>query len=256
MDRYLSGECERVWAELVALDDRVRLEPLYSEALDVARETMRRVRHNVGLLIPRLTALGYRFGYTWVAENEWTDASEREWAEGQPPVLSPPVPDVAARIGELEEVAGTLPLSLRAFYEEVGGVNFVGDWPETWYDWQVEQGIDPLRVESLEDALEACKGWRQWATYPGGERVRPDEPCPVPIAPDHDLKYNISGTGAYEILVPNAGADAPLLLEWHNTTFVNYLRICLRWAGFPGLELAPHPPLRDIEQLTRDLLPI
>ncbi len=50
------------------------------------------------------------------------------------------------------------------------------------------------------------------------------------------LKYDISGCGGYDIAVPNPAADARLLTEWHRTTFVNYLRICFRYAGFPGWE--------------------
>jgi len=35
--------------------------------------------------------------------------------------------------------------------------------------------------------------------------------------------------------VPCRAFDALLLLEEHQTTFVNYLRVCLQWGGFPGL---------------------
>ncbi len=56
------------------------------------------------------------------------------------------------------------------------------------------------------------------------------------IAPDAWQKYEISGCGAHEIAVPNPAADARLLTKRRRTTFVNYLRISLRWAGFPKLE--------------------
>lgn len=48
--------------------------------------------------------------------------------------------------------------------------------------------------------------------------------------------------GAYKIATPNPSADARLLTERHRTTFVNYLRICLRGAGFPKLEPVTHAP--------------
>jgi hypothetical protein len=63
LERYVAGEHEPVWAELQALGAGVRAEPLYSDALAVARETKRRVRHNVEALIPRLEAVGYALGY-------------------------------------------------------------------------------------------------------------------------------------------------------------------------------------------------
>jgi hypothetical protein len=53
LERYLVGEHEQVWAELVALGEAVRDEPVYSDALVVARETMRRARWNIETLIPR-----------------------------------------------------------------------------------------------------------------------------------------------------------------------------------------------------------
>ncbi|MGZ3680588.1 MAG: hypothetical protein ACXWQR_18935 [Ktedonobacterales bacterium] len=63
LERYVAGEHEQVWAELVALGAAVRQEPLHADALAVARETMRRARQNVLLLIRRLREVGYRFGY-------------------------------------------------------------------------------------------------------------------------------------------------------------------------------------------------
>jgi len=59
----------------------------------------------------------------------------------------------------------------------------------------------------------------------------------------------------YEIEVPCACADAPLLFERHETTFVNYLRMSLHWAGFPGWERMPVRPERNITTLTAGLPP-
>lgn len=66
--RYLSGEHESVWADLLALGAAVREEPISADALAVAHETMRRVQHNLALLIPRLHELGYTFGYQWAVD--------------------------------------------------------------------------------------------------------------------------------------------------------------------------------------------
>ena len=58
LERYVQGECEQVWDELVAPGDQVQAEPLHADALAVARETMRRARANSETLIPRLQRLG------------------------------------------------------------------------------------------------------------------------------------------------------------------------------------------------------
>lgn len=253
LERYMAGEYEPVWTELVALRAAVRAEPLYTDALAVARETMRRVRYNIETLIPRLETLGYVFGYGWV------DPDEDTWAKANPPPFSAPPRDVEARLLDFERRAGVLPLALRAFYEEVGGVNFVGTPPEDWADtaWWHEPlrsdgdpdakryGLDPLFVYPFEE-VEACQ-------HGLGE---PGKPFAVPIAPDHLMKFHISGLDDYTVKTPNAAIDARLRLEWHRTTFVNYLRICFRWGGFPGFERYSQPPLADIVRLREGLLPL
>src|SRR3954451_12374215 len=60
-DRYQAGEHEQVWSELIALGDAVRHEPVYADAVAVARETMRRAQSNIETLIDRLHALGCQF---------------------------------------------------------------------------------------------------------------------------------------------------------------------------------------------------
>jgi hypothetical protein len=231
---------------------------------------MRRVRRNIEMLIPRLEALGYVFGYGW--------ARGRDFPGGSPdPVFAPPQPDVAGAIAELERRAGILPLSLRAFYEVVGSVNFVGEPPEAWTDWRaVPDDVDALYVYSAEVALEGAEAWQERYDYlrrkdewdlPSTDEedmcdarayfALPRECWLVPIAPDEWHKYDISGCGAYEIAIPNLAADARLLTERHRTTFVNYLRICFRWAGFPKLEQVSGAPtaVSSLLVLTRDLLP-
>ncbi len=65
-----------------------------------------------------------------------------------------------------------------------------------------------------------------------------------------------TGGGPYAIALRGVVADAPLLYEWHDTTFVNYLRVGLRWAGLPGLERVTVLREPDLATLTADLLPI
>jgi hypothetical protein len=60
-DRYQRGERIEVWSDLIALGESVRQEPVYSDAVAVARETMTRARENVETLITRLDGIGYEF---------------------------------------------------------------------------------------------------------------------------------------------------------------------------------------------------
>ncbi len=251
LSRYLAGEHERVWAELVALGPRVHEEPFAPDAHAVARATMHRAKENVRRIVARLGHIGYRFELSPLA------------GEGIPnkEVHVLPAPDVGERIAELEATAGLLPLSLRAWYETVGSVNLMGRHP----DWNAWAYPDPLVVEGLE-------GWRfEYEDWLDARAHAPDwtRPFVLPIAPDFYHKAHVSGGAPYGMELPCQAADAPLVEEWHETTFVDYLRICFRWGGFPGWAMpdeqwSPSPgwstyearPREHLAYLSRDLLPL
>jgi hypothetical protein len=247
LERYLSGEYEPVWAELVAQGERVRDEPLSSDAWAVACETMRRVRRNVEALIPRLSALGYRFGDGLFPD----DPIDVEVLPG--PAHLPPSPDTPARVDALEGLVGLVPLSVRAFYHIVGAVNLVGWHP----DWPLEFSPDPLYVYPLHIQLDMCSDWLMRKAAAPERAEWAASPVMLTMAPDYDVKYGVEGD-VYEMQVPDSGVDGPLLGERHSTTFVNYLRICFRWAGFPGLDQLPDASqwTSKLSALARELQPI
>ncbi len=110
LDRYLAGEHQEVWRDLLALGDAVREDPHAADALAVAYETMGRVEANVRTVSGRLTQLGF--------------------SKSDGPLHAPPRLSVDSQIRQLEKAAGTLPLSLRAFYEIVGAVDWMGKHPQ------------------------------------------------------------------------------------------------------------------------------
>jgi hypothetical protein len=128
---------------------------------------------------------------------------------------------------------------------------------ETW--------LDPMQAAPLHEQFDLHVDWEREKRLldPHDESV-PDEEreaialrfasFPLEFCSDAPLKFDQSGLGAYELAIPNGCADAPLLNEWHRTTFVHYLRTCMRWAGLPGLELFGNPP-EELAALTEGLLP-
>ena len=328
-ERYLHGEHIAVWDELTQLGEAAFTEPLYADALAVARETMQRVRTNLERLIPRLAAIGYQFGYGWVQPlaKEPFDWRLRQTYRGllnhaklQPPILTiggdveeqladqrarmqrlreldaPAVimqneerilaelearPRPAAQLRELEDHVGILPLSVRAWYEVGGGVNLVGVHPgwvqliaeaglveATFWErgfWELGGGhaaFDPeagrhpmLQLEPL--LINALGGHGPFGTDVLFSHPVADGRYSLALMPNMQNAYLEQAQDGFEfaIEVPCACADAPLLYERHETTFVNYLRICLRWAGFPGWERLPVRPERDITLLTEGLVP-
>lgn len=216
--RYKAGEHKKVWEELIALGPSVREDPHAADALAVAYETMRRVRENVRTVTARLKALGYDFGM------------ERP--------LELPSAKSRKQIASLEKLVEGIPLSLRAFYDVVGGVNWTGNHPAIAPD-DPSIEADPLVVEAVGTALEYCED---------GE----DEDQ-VYIAPDGATKAGGRWDSSYVILVPNLGADGKLANEFHDVYFVEYLRVAFHCGGFPGYDgIDDSPP--ELENLSEGLL--
>ncbi len=313
LERYQRGECEQVWAELLALGGRVREARLYADALSVAHETMTRARANVAILLPRLTSLGYQFAHP----NR---------------VFVPADEEFRRRVAAVERRAGPLPLSLRAWCDVVGEVNFMGSHPKLSTYLQspsgeeLAQGFPSLfathggtaattgpalprgaeltqrllnevirrmktgqpRSPEVEAGVRAAKelleGMRRPAA-PAGPDVESDplvvEPCfgdleensedgedagetgredPGPydviIAPDATHKTHQSGGSPYCISFPDPAVDARLQGDEEYGTFIEYLRTCFCWGGFPGLRAAAKPPREELAYLTQGLLPL
>jgi hypothetical protein len=286
LERYLQGEHEQVWDELIGLGAAVFQEPLYEEAVAVVQEVMRRVRLNIEQLVPRLANSGFVFGYDY--RLQWTLRRSRagvNWPEylremrrvrEQSPVFLPPsirdesrteaqIPglespdddllddssstDMRAHIRELDRIAGPLPLSLRGWYEWVGAVNLFGYHPG-WVSYvalshHLMAYCDPLQVCALDDA--------RMAELLFSHRLQ--RLAWFEFAVDPYVKNFTSGSSTpYAIDIRGAGIDG-VVVGFPPMTFVQYLRKCFRWAGFPGMAEWPTTPTEDLAHLTQGLLP-
>jgi hypothetical protein len=211
-ERYENGEYEQVWNDLQMLGPSVQNEEVFAQAQLIAKETMARVRRNCETLISRLTEMGYVF-------DRYPDGSRRSF---KPEPLTPPTDDMKSDQLELEVEVGPLPISLVAFWNEVGAVDLVGmhpDWPD---------GLDPLVVHPPIGALSSIY---DYVVEDEGSTQFGD------LAPDDLHKDNISGGDPYGVDLPNPSADFIFRNERHGLRFVPYLRLAiLDWGGFPGLE--------------------
>jgi hypothetical protein len=262
-DRYVAGEYEGIWKELVALGPSVREDPHAADALAVAYETMHRVEQNVRTLVERLTGMGYRFtpnpGASGAASAAVTGlarmlasvvasmvssgaAKQAKQPESAPHV--PPTPDAQKRVADFEKQFGALPLSLRAFYEVVGEVNLIGTHPAIDPPGNTV-AIDPLVVHGLDEGL---------VEYDEEDEDGEGEPSAITIAPDDLHKANVSGGDAYEMAIPDLRADGELLNERHRLFFVEYLRLCFKLGGFPGYEAMGTIPA-ELGRLSAGLIP-
>jgi hypothetical protein len=170
------------------------------------------VRATIAVLADRLTEHGFKFKYP-------TE------------VFPGPQKNAVTAIERLEREVGNLSLALKLFWLQVRSVNFCGSHPQ----WAGCEYPDPLFVYPPSVATEELNQF----LADKEERLRRDFPYHVPIAPDLLHKEDVSGGMWYNVSVPAVADDPPLNDEWHHTTFLNYLEVAVKWAGFPGLSRCP-----------------
>jgi hypothetical protein len=231
LERYRAGEREAVWRELGAMGEQIQHPNIHEDALEVARETMRRVLANVKVIASRIADEGYPL-------DEF---------------LIPPPHDTAAKIAQIEREAGALPLSLRALYEVVGAVSLVEEDGEL-YSQPGEVYPDPLETTPIDYAVHELEEWKDYCAEHGDHEAGSFE---ISICADDYHKANVSGGAPYRILIGRPSMDAPLLNERHDLLFVDYLRLSFAWGGFPGFDRAEaNPPTAILDRLRRGLLEI
>ncbi len=270
-DRYLAGERREVWSELIALGPTVREDPRAADAVAVAYETMQRVDANVRTVVQRLQAMNYTFttdvgprgaptvqmgasrmdlddlvrnagsmpqmggllGKLAKVAEMLAGATKGRATSRHTPVTPhvPPGAGVRTEIAKFEKEFGPLPLSLRAFYEVVGEVNLVGHHPSLApRDSRVAP--DPLVVYAFDEG----------AVEYDEDDDDGETPSAITIAPDDLHKADTSGGDPYEMAIPDPRADGELLNERHNLFFVDYLRLCFSFGGFPGYDGSERVP--------------
>ena len=224
--RYRAGECKQVWHELTAMGEDVRKPDVLPHAMAVVREMMQRCRVNVKRLHTRLQAEHYQFANPEI-------------------MFLPPEADILQRIAYLEQRLGPLPLSLCAWYELVGSVNFVIETEDTSNSIAV---LHPLVV------LPA-----QWVLYyKEDKRDREDSNRAIDvdyfhtISLDNDQVDVIASSGFYGFALPNAGIDIVLDDGTNHITFVDYLRRAFGIDNLPDYETRGSA----LTEAPNDILPV
>lgn len=235
LQQYEAGDCAAVWR---GIHNGGRTDP--EEAMQVARATMRRVRRNAERLAGRLAALGWHalFGA----------------------LVSPPTPQPFKGQAGAEAITGApLPLALVAFWEEVGGIDFIWNYerPEPCPDLFGGLSIfdlDPLCIDNNTRLPYLVEMWRDhidqgFDPYEGRRALE--------LARDDYHKANISGGDAYGLLLPDPAIDPAFVWGRVSLPLTTYLRLAFRWGGFPGLAFQPQSDVIDarVAELTAGLEP-
>lgn len=215
--RYVRGEHDEVWRELRAY--AAIAGDLREEALAVARETMRRVARAADLIAERLAARG--------------------WTAHSGTLRTAPSPEDRVMSNRIATFTGEpLPVSLDAFWETVGGIDFVWNYDGDATPPGLGVDLDMTEMDPLAVHPPATADWQLEEWEDGRSGVHPEllGPHHLSLAPDHLHKANISGGPPYGVELPFRGADPIFVNEAHGLPFVDYLRLCFRWGGFPRLE--------------------
>jgi hypothetical protein len=231
--RYVRGEHEAVWQALRAHASITG--DLRAEALSVAQETMKRVARAADLVADRLAERGWR-----ALSGALRTRPHRKDAK------------VSARI---EEITGSpVPPSIQAFWEIVGGIDFVWDYqknaspPDLGVGVELDQ-MDPLAVDPPQTVTYLFEEWEEARSGVAPELL---DPFSLDLAPDFLHKANISGGAPYRIELPFTGADPVFANEEHALPFVDYLRLAFRWGGFPRLER--HAERADVKAFVAEMI--
>lgn len=221
--RYMNGEHKSVWDEIYLLGEKAYETKHIEDISAVITETMLRVRYNVDILHHKLLDLGYKFLEDLESARTLPDSNTEQHL---------------SLIDNSISSMGYLPLALKEYYRIVGGVNFIWDYDnfpeEMWFEY-----ADPLYIISLRYLLEdTCReDWKEEMESNISDGYSPS--AYLVFAPDFYHKDNVSGGQAYSIEVTNPRSiDSKILFEENNITFIEYLRRCFEWGGFPRVAVA------------------
>ncbi len=217
-DRYINGQTEQVYQDIYALGEDVFLPHNLQDVEKVLTVTFQRAAFNLDIIYSELKNIDYffkkKFEYNF-----------------QRPIVKP-LADTEKLLVKLDNAVrpfGFVPLSLKMFYRIVGACNFVWDYEANEnYIWQF---ADPIQIISLDGVVSEVTDTDFLSDLE--EFYEEDGFISLQLSADYFHKDNTSGGPAYSLKVTDKpSVDSEFLNEEHNTTFINYLRICFDNCGF------------------------
>ena len=153
---------------------------------------------------------------------------EYEFSYG--PVDDPNLEHVEETIRLFSERQIVVPPAILSYYSVFGAVEFSGPVPQQWTGCHYP---DPISIAPFDPGYIEGE-FELW------EELREDIQFEIPgatyaymISGDHIHKAGFSG-GCY-YLVFDRQEDAVMLCNDKSYRFCDYLRLCIKWSGFPGL---------------------
>lgn len=216
LKRYEAGEYG-VWNEIVnSAPSIIPDSELFAEATNVARAIMHRVNSNYITLRKTLSKAGMKLA-----------------PEGEP------LTD--ADLSNFTDRFGPMPLSLDVFYKTIGSISLT----PVDYDYgpNALEARDKIDLLSLDPLVVYPANALDWALdeYDADftEEEEADNPFGLFLSPDYLHKCDVSGGDPYTVYIPASTPqnklDPIVNSDDEAMPFVDYLRHCFKWGGFPGL---------------------
>jgi hypothetical protein len=217
-ERYINGQTEKVYEDIFALNEDAFSITHLPDIEKVLTETFERVSYNIDIIYSELKNIDYLF------KKDCKYNFQR-------PVVKPltNTDELLVKLDSVVKPFGFIPLSLKMFYKIVGSCNFGWDY-ETNEDiiWPC---ADPLQIISLDDLVSEVTNEDNLSYMTDG--YEKERYTSLQLAADYLHKDNISGGPPYSLLITkDRSVDGLFLNEEHNTSFINYLRICFENCGF------------------------
>ena len=217
-DRYINGQTEHVYKDILAFGQDAFLPSNFPDIEKVLTETFQRVSFNLDIIYSELKNLNYSF----LTEFEYNFQR----------ALIKPLADTEKLLTKLDSAVtlfGFVPLSLKMFYKIVGACNFCWNYKNN--EDSIWQCADPIQITSIDDVVAEMTNRDFLSDLQ--ESYEEDGFVALQLSADYLHKDNISGGMPYSLkLTAKPSIDGQFLYEEHDTTFVNYLRICFDNCGF------------------------
>lgn len=248
VERYKNGERQQALNEVFLMGKSAFYPQNFSKVDALLTEIFERVAYNLDVIYKALKQLNYEF------------YNKRKYNHNSFTPRHKPLPNTDELLKKLCDAVGVfghVPLSLVYFYKIVGGVNFAWDYDkDPNILWEM---ADPIQVSSLDDLVSyVC--YEYWEEDMQQYFNDPEFPVAfLEFSADDLHKDNISGGAPYSIqITKERSIDSKVLNESNNTTFINYLRICFEYGGFPGMEVQERPKSYNefLEKIEPQLKPI
>ena len=232
LEKYKNGEMKEVYAEIQKMGQDAFMPENFPEVEAVLIETFERVAYNLEVIYSELKNINYVF-------------YDRPYHK--------PLPNTDKLLKKLDKAVkdfGFVPLSLKYFYKIVGGVDFAWNYnKEKIVPWEL---ADPIQIRSLDELVSYVtdEDWKEGIL----DYIDDEEDYGyafLELSADDLHKDNISGGSPYSLKIEEMPTvDSDFVNEPHNTTFIDYLRICFDYCGFPG-----NPDNEDYRELAAKVRP-